>query len=72
MEKDLKTAEQNIPEEKKLTSKCPLCKKPTDIKYRPFCSDRCKKVDLHRWIQGVYKVETDEEVDSVKSEDHEG
>ncbi|MDP1724722.1 MAG: DNA gyrase inhibitor YacG [Alphaproteobacteria bacterium] len=48
-----------------------MCKKPTDIKYRPLCSDRCKKVDLHRWIQGVYKVETDEEVDSVKSEDHE-
>ena len=47
----------------KKTRKCPVCKKESDEKYRPFCSDRCKKVDLHRWIQGVYKIETEDTAD---------
>jgi endogenous inhibitor of DNA gyrase (YacG/DUF329 family) len=48
--------EQNVTKK----SKCPICKKESVEKYRPFCSDRCKKVDLHRWIEGVYKIETDD------------
>jgi endogenous inhibitor of DNA gyrase (YacG/DUF329 family) len=39
--------------------KCPQCGK--DIKdpklpSRPFCSDRCKLVDLGKWISGEYRV----------------
>ncbi|RBI87485.1 DNA gyrase inhibitor YacG [Rhodosalinus halophilus] len=33
---------------------CPICKKPTDPKYRPFCSRRCADVDLARWLGGGY------------------
>jgi endogenous inhibitor of DNA gyrase (YacG/DUF329 family) len=42
-------------------AQCPICGKPSDPdKYKPFCSARCADVDLHRWLGGVYKVETDE------------
>ncbi len=42
---------------------CPICRKPTDAKYRPFCSRRCADVDLGRWLTGSYVIpgpETDE------------
>ena len=35
---------------------CPICGKPADDRYRPFCSSRCAKVDLARWLGGVYVV----------------
>lgn len=40
-------------------SKCPICGKPTEQAYRPFCSARCKKVDLNRWLSDVYRVPAD-------------
>jgi uncharacterized protein len=36
--------------------KCPICSRPTDIKYRPFCSRRCADVDLSRWLSGTYAI----------------
>jgi endogenous inhibitor of DNA gyrase (YacG/DUF329 family) len=27
---------------------------------RPFCSARCRNIDLGRWLRGVYRVETEE------------
>ena len=41
-------------------SKCPVCKKPTVEKYKPFCSVRCADIDLGRWFLGKYVVHTDE------------
>lgn len=35
---------------------CPLCGKPTDHAFRPFCSKRCADIDLGRWLRGVYAV----------------
>ncbi len=35
---------------------CPICKKDTDAKYRPFCSRRCADVDLGKWLNGSYAV----------------
>ncbi|MFA5582087.1 MAG: DNA gyrase inhibitor YacG [Paracoccaceae bacterium] len=35
---------------------CPICSKPTDPKYRPFCSARCKDVDLGRWLSEAYVI----------------
>jgi endogenous inhibitor of DNA gyrase (YacG/DUF329 family) len=35
---------------------CPICGKPVDAHYRPFCSKRCANVDLHRWLRGVYAI----------------
>lgn len=39
--------------------KCPSCDKPVqwrDNPFRPFCSERCKLVDLGRWVNEEYRV----------------
>ena len=35
---------------------CPICRKPADPAYRPFCSKRCADVDLQRWFSGSYVI----------------
>ena len=37
---------------------CPICGmlvQLTDEDF-PFCSDRCRKIDLGKWAMGVYKI----------------
>jgi endogenous inhibitor of DNA gyrase (YacG/DUF329 family) len=36
--------------------KCPICGRPTEQSYRPFCSRRCADVDLSRWLRGAYAI----------------
>jgi endogenous inhibitor of DNA gyrase (YacG/DUF329 family) len=39
--------------------KCPTCNKPTqwqDNPFRPFCSERCKLVDLGKWVSEEYRI----------------
>ena len=50
---------------------CPICGKPTDEKYRPFCSKRCADIDLNRWLSGVYAVpvKDDEDEDGERVQD---
>ena len=38
---------------------CPICQKPTDPSYRPFCSNRCANVDLAHWLRGSYAIPDD-------------
>ncbi len=40
--------------------KCANCKKPATEEYKPFCGQRCKDVDLHRWFSEGYVVESEE------------
>jgi endogenous inhibitor of DNA gyrase (YacG/DUF329 family) len=35
---------------------CPICSKPRDAKFRPFCSKRCADLDLGRWLRGEYAI----------------
>jgi endogenous inhibitor of DNA gyrase (YacG/DUF329 family) len=35
---------------------CPICGKPIDPAFRPFCSKRCADVDLGRWLNESYVV----------------
>lgn len=35
---------------------CPICNKPTETAFRPFCSKRCADVDLARWFSGSYAI----------------
>ncbi len=35
---------------------CPICGKPSQPATRPFCSKRCRDVDLNRWLSGAYVV----------------
>lgn len=40
--------------------KCPVCGKNVEwtesSRYRPFCSERCKQIDLGAWAEEKYKV----------------
>jgi uncharacterized protein len=49
---------------------CPICGKPADTLFQPFCSKRCADVDLNRWLSGVYVVPVteDEEEDERREE----
>ena len=40
--------------------KCPICKKPVaeTAPLLPFCSERCKEIDLGNWATGKYVVST--------------
>jgi len=39
---------------------CPTCQRPADDQstnpHRPFCSDRCQRLDLSRWLDGDYAI----------------
>ena len=35
---------------------CPICRKPAEQAFLPFCSPRCRDVDLNRWLKGSYVV----------------
>ncbi len=56
-----------------MTLKCPICGKEVKIgdRYMPFCSDRCKLIDLGNWASEKYvistPVEDQEEVDNDES-----
>jgi len=43
--------------------KCPICGKPAAEATLPFCSPRCRDVDLNRWFTGSYVVPASEEED---------
>ncbi len=36
--------------------KCPICGKPSERVFYPFCSKRCADVDLHRWLSGAHAI----------------
>ena len=40
--------------------KCPICKKDVapDAQFFPFCSERCKIIDLGNWATEKYVVST--------------
>lgn len=40
---------------------CPICKKTTVQSYRPFCSKRCADIDLGKWLNEDYSLESQEE-----------
>jgi endogenous inhibitor of DNA gyrase (YacG/DUF329 family) len=41
-----------------MTVKCPICKKPVEIGSPdfPFCSERCRIIDLGAWASEEYKI----------------
>jgi endogenous inhibitor of DNA gyrase (YacG/DUF329 family) len=42
--------------------KCPICQRelpagPPEVRpFRPFCSERCRSVDLGSWLDGAYRI----------------
>jgi endogenous inhibitor of DNA gyrase (YacG/DUF329 family) len=53
---------------------CPICRKevPLDDENAPFCSDRCRIIDLGKWASGDYKIASPifdpEELDTLEAE----
>ena len=43
---------------------CPECGKPAARDTYPFCSVRCKNVDLNRWLSGAYVIPGDDAEDT--------
>ena len=38
-------------------SVCPICERKVEAgEARPFCSPRCKQIDLGRWLGGDYRI----------------
>lgn len=52
-----------------IPAKCPICRKPVQPDYRPFCSKRCANVDLQRWFTGAYAVPAVEQEEVSDGED---
>lgn len=53
--------------------KCPICQKkfdPSKSEDKPFCSERCKEVDLGNWLSEGYTIPAveldDEEVTELE------
>ena len=40
--------------------KCPICRKPVELTNpdMPFCSERCRLIDLGKWASGGYVIST--------------
>jgi len=43
-------------------ARCPTCKQPVETapdrrpRDFPFCSERCRLLDLHKWLTGGYRI----------------
>ena len=50
---------------------CLICKTPTaaDSEFAPFCSSRCKRADLGRWLTGKYTISRPVSERDIESQD---
>lgn len=48
---------------------CPECGKPSQRATFPFCSERCKNVDLNRWLTGSYVIPASEDEDEGSADE---
>ena len=61
-----------MPRDRAIKLRCPICKKPVksaDADF-PFCSDRCRQIDLGKWASGQYVIPvtpTDADEDMIVS-----
>ena len=56
-----------------LIVKCPICSSAVawiaSSKYKPFCSDRCRLIDLGEWADGKRAIPSDADHDDVTASD---
>ena len=48
--------------------RCPICNKETPYEGnpdRPFCSERCRLLDLDNWLSERYRISTPVETESL-------
>ncbi len=52
--------------------RCPICKQTVSWEgnpFRPFCSERCKLIDLDNWLEERYRVAAVEVFDESAAQD---
>ena len=66
-------SETKPPQNKPRLVTCPNCKKQSEYNstnlFRPFCSERCKMIDLGDWANETYKIPVNtpiEDLDDVE------
>ena len=59
---------------KNLKVRCPICKKNVGATAPefPFCSDRCRQIDLGKWASGSYVIKSDDAALPTDPDDMEG
>ena len=65
-----------MPRKRTVKIRCPICKKAvksTDSDF-PFCSDRCRVIDLGKWSSGSYVIsspvkDSEESIREIEPED---
>ncbi len=65
-----------MPRKPTLKLRCPICKKGVkngDADF-PFCSDRCRTIDLGKWASGKYVIaspvtDAEEQIQDIPPED---
>jgi endogenous inhibitor of DNA gyrase (YacG/DUF329 family) len=59
-----------------VTAACPICQKPLVYaddaerkRLMPFCSARCKLIDLGEWMSEKYRVASSQRVEDIEGAD---
>ena len=63
----LRFVKNNAMPSSKKPAPCLICKNPVVPQFQPFCSERCKMIDLGHWLKGTYVIPSTE--DPTDSED---
>jgi uncharacterized protein len=52
---------------------CPVCGRKASPETKPFCTPRCRDVDLNRWLSGTYAIAVEDgETRSALANDNDG
>lgn len=61
-----------------MKTKCPVCKKEVlwqGNPFRPFCSERCRQIDLGLWVSEEYRIpgeDAEKDKEGEETNDDEG
>ena len=60
-----------------IKASCPICERKiegrtmAEVPYLPFCSARCKQIDLGRWLGGAYRIPAEDQDGLLEGEEKE-
>jgi hypothetical protein len=56
--------------------RCPICNRecdiPDDATHRPFCSSRCKTIDLGNWLGEAYRISSPLDAADIEDDERRG